>query len=58
MDIRTIYLALVKSLITHGILGWGRVDNNLFTQLQTCQNIVFRISSKIYFKYPTKQLFE
>lgn len=41
--LRQIYLALVKSIISCGIIGWDRVFENTLSQLQICQYQIIRL---------------
>lgn len=43
---KPVYLTLVEYLITNGILDWGGVYDDMFTQFQTRQNTIVRIASK------------
>lgn len=55
-SIKTVYLALVKSLIIQCIICWSSVYYNAHTQLQTRQNVFIRVTSKKNTKYSTKKL--
>lgn len=52
--LRQVYLALMESIITYGIIGWGGSFDNTISQLQICQNqIMIILYSKII--YGTKR---
>lgn len=55
-DIRLLFLSLVETQITYGIIGWGEAYDNVLTQLQTCQNALIRKIMKKNYRYPTETL--
>jgi len=52
-----IYLALVKSIISYGIIGWGRAFVNTLSQLQIFQNQIIRLLLNEERFHPTKKLY-
>jgi len=55
--LRQIYLALVESIISYGIIGWGGVFDNTLSQLQICQNQIIRSLLNKERMYPTRNLY-
>lgn len=41
--LRQIYTALVESIISYGIIGWGGAFQNTISHLQICQNQIIRL---------------
>jgi hypothetical protein len=57
-DMKSLYLSLIESQITYGIIGWGGAYNNVLTKLQTCQNALIRTILKKDYRYPTETMFK
>jgi len=43
--LRQVYLILVESIISYGIIGWGGAFDNAISQLEIYQNQIIRYSS-------------
>jgi hypothetical protein len=56
--LRHIYLALVQSIITYGIVGWGGSFNNVLTELQVCQNQILKVAFNKSLRYHSKTLYK
>jgi predicted component of type VI protein secretion system len=41
--IRQVYLALVESIISYGIIDWSGAFENTISHLQICQNQIIRL---------------
>lgn len=57
-DLKIIYYALVQSLISYGIIGWGGVNESHLKQLNNVQKWIIRIIFSKSITYPSDLLYE
>jgi len=55
--LRQVYIVLVESIISYGIIGWGGAFENTINHLQICQNQIIRLLLNKDRMYPTKNLY-
>lgn len=55
--LRQVYIALVESIISYGIIGWGGAFENTLSHLQIGQNQIIRLLLNKDHMYPTKNLY-
>lgn len=56
--LKIIYYALVQSLLSYGIIGWGGVNESHLKQLNTVQKWILRIIFSKSITYPSDLLYE
>lgn len=57
-QLKTLYYALVESILQYGIIGWGGLKKTLMDSIETIQKIILKI---LYFKstrYPSDKLYD
>lgn len=56
-NLKTLYYALVQSLLSYGILGWGGVAENTLHSLVVMQKWILRVIFKKNIRYSSEMLF-
>ena len=55
--LRTVYLALIQSVLQYGIIGWGGSGTSVLTPLILIQKRIIKICLKKPIEYPTELIF-
>ena len=55
--LKTVYQALVESVINYGVRIWGSASSTVLTNLITTQKYILKIINKKPKRYPTIDLF-
>lgn len=56
--IDTVYYALVQSILSYCITAWGGVPKTSLLRLERAQRAVLKVSRKLPFLFPTKELYQ
>ena len=56
--IRTLYFALVQSLMIYGISGWGGASSGLLGSVSVAQKLLIKVLLKKNIRYPSDELFK
>jgi hypothetical protein len=54
--LRTIYFAMVQSILEYGIIGWGGMSKTLLQPLERAQRLVIKVMYRRCREYPTEEL--
>lgn len=57
-ELKSVYFALVQSLLTYGIIGWGGAYSNVLKPLEIIQKRILKIIFNFSVRFPTEELFK